>query len=218
MEPERYFYDFWPIHLNGLNDSLSRQGSCSRMRAHQAQRFWGAPVVSVLGKTMSADIYLSVGDLIAAPEKEFPDHLMHVSRELQLDFLCALCYVVLTDQVVYSHFRSAYQEFQAMTRYPKMDESIGWARTMMMANPYEVFGVDVLASRSIDRLMALKLFDQWAAFLVGDLEKFFSTQQLGVATWGNVRQAMLKDVGCIAGMFDNSVRHHLLGAGASGTK
>jgi hypothetical protein len=180
------------------------------MRAHQRQRFWGAPVTSAIGAALGANVYFSVGDLIARPGEGFLDHLPHVPREQQLDYLCALCYVVLTDQVMYSHFRPEYVAFQATTRYPKMDRSIGWARTMMMANPYEVFTSEVLTSRSIDHVAAFERFELWASFIVRDLAEFFSANQLGAATWGNVRQAMLHDFGCIAGLFGEMLRCPLL--------
>jgi hypothetical protein len=154
---------------------------------------------------MDSAIYFSVGDLIAAPAERFPDHLAHIPCELQTDFLCALCYVVLTDQVMYSYFRPDYLAFQALTRYPKMDRSIGWARTMMMANPYEVFDHDVLASRGIDHVTALKRFELWASFVVRDLAEFFSANHLGTATWDNVGQVLLHDFDCISSEFGGLV-------------
>ncbi|MBU4004607.1 MAG: hypothetical protein KKD41_08115 [Gammaproteobacteria bacterium] len=168
--------------------------------------------MSAVGSALDAGIYFSVGDLISAPGEGLPDHLTHVPREQQSDFLCALCYVILIDQVMYSHFRPDYAAFQAMTRYPKMDRSIGWARTMMMANPYEAFGPNVLASRSINHVTTLERFELWASFVVRDLAEFFSTNQLGAATWGNVREAMLHDFDCIAGEFGGVIGYQLLRA------
>jgi len=216
MDPAHYFRNAWPEHFKGFADSLDRQGSCSRMRAHQKQDFWGEKLSSSLGGAFqNRGIYFSVGDLIAAPSEGFPDHLRHIPHEMQINFLCALSYVVLIDQVIYTHFKPEYAAFQVLTQYPKMDRSVGWARTMMMANPYEALAPDVLAPRSISPTEALEIFAQWAPFIVSELAHLFSNHQIGVATWSNVRQAMLLDSDCISGKLGDLLRLKLLSAAPS---
>jgi len=183
------------------------------MRAHQKQNFWGVKLSSSLGNAFqNRGIYFSVGDLIAAPSEGFPDHLRHVPHEMQVNFLCALSFVVLTDQVIYTYFKSEYAVFEVLTQYPKMDRSVGWARTMTMANPYEALAPDVLASRLISPAEALEIFAQWAPFIVSELALFFSNHQIGVVTWNNVRQVMLHDSDCIYGKLGDSLRQKLLSA------
>ena len=189
---------------------MEQKGSCSRARAHQRQEFWGQPLNSMLASAFpEADGRFSVADLFVQPQHGLPDHLVGIPSEDRVDFLCGILYTALIDQVVYAHRRADYCEFRALTRYPKMDRTVGWARTMMMANPYEVFGREVLEPRKITDQQVLLRFEAWASFIVADLRKFFSEHSVGTTTWDDIRKAMLSDPDCTWGILGATLRRSL---------
>jgi hypothetical protein len=63
----------------------------------------------------------------------------------------------------------------------------------MMANPYELFDGEILASRGIQCEEVYSRFERWAQFIVDDLSNFFLTHEVGSTAWSDVRAAMLKD-------------------------
>jgi hypothetical protein len=140
-----------------------------------------------------ADEHFSVVDLVARPNRALPDHLASVPHKRHLEFLIGLLYTILLDQVVYSHFPVDYPDFRALTMYPKMDRTIGFSRTLMMANPFELLEDDVLSSRGMSRADVEARFAVWAAFISLDLRTFFSTQQIGSINWPAVKDSMLAD-------------------------
>lgn len=80
MDPARYFDQAFPKHFNLFWHSLEVTGSCSRMRAHQHQNFWGVRMGSPISNALHAEGgHFSVRDLYAQPDQDFPDHLAHVS-------------------------------------------------------------------------------------------------------------------------------------------
>jgi len=97
---------------------------------------------------------------------------------------------------MYTHRRVDYAAFRVLTQYPKMDRTVGWVRTMMMANPYEIFGFDLLASRGLHQEDVRQRFAHWARFMIVDLRHFFLEHGPGTTTWPNVRNAMLSDHDC----------------------
>jgi len=183
VHPSDYYYGPFQNHFASFWKSLGANGSVSRVRC---------------GKTLSRFAYqgerhFSVVDLVANPKRGFPDHLTEIPKDMQSHFLCALYYTILIDQVMYSHHRSDYFAFQALTEYPKMDRTVGYARTLMMANPSELFSQEILASRAIPEADLLDLFQGWAVFISSDLSDFFGRQQIGATTWSTVRESMLHD-------------------------
>lgn len=100
---------------------------------------------------------------------------------------------------MYSHRKSDYAAFQALTQYPKADRTIGFARTLMMANPYELFSNEILQSHGIEHTEINRQFAVWASFIVQDLKSFFETHTVGDSTWDVVKAAMLSDASCFAG-------------------
>ena len=182
MSPSNYYYGSFSEHFAGFWKSLDTQGSVSRVRNRVTpSRF-----------AEQADEHFSVVDLVAQPGRGFQDHLKDVPVPEQLDFLCAVFYTVLIDQVMYTHKRADYPAFRALTRYPKMDRTVGYARTLMMANPYEIFEEDVIQSQGFSRTELCEHFSSWAKFIVEDLRRFFATQAIDTCTWGGVREAILR--------------------------
>lgn len=211
MEPAEYYYGKFRNQFDAFWRSLEVKGSCSRARAHQHQDFWGQRLGSPISSTLNADgSYFSVGDLFASPDQGFPDHLADIPKEDQIDFLCALFYTVLIDQVMYTHRHTDYVAFRTHTQYPKMDRTIGWARTMMMANPYEVFGSEVLDHRGIGVQDICDRFELWAHFIVADLRKFFGERTVGTTTWATIRDVMLSDRDCTWGVYGSILHRSLL--------
>ena len=80
-----------------------------------------------------------------------------------------------------------------MTQYPKMDRTVGYSRTLMMANPYEIFENDILTSRGLRHEEVTERFSVWAEFIASDLCAFFTQHQVGTTTWPDVKAAMLQD-------------------------
>ncbi len=183
MTPAEYYSGPFREHFGAFWRSLDELGSVSRVRAQLTpSRFAGQHAQ-----------HFSVVDLVARPGRRLPDHLSTVPQHAQADFLCALLYTVLVDQVMYSHRRVDYAEFESITRYPKMDRTVGYARTLMMANPYELLESEVLASRGLNPKDVEMRFEEWAAFIARDLLAFFNQRRIGSTTWELVRGAMLAD-------------------------
>ncbi|MCM2288807.1 MAG: hypothetical protein NDI67_07245 [Sulfuritalea sp.] len=211
MDPARYYDEAFPKHFKAFWHSLELKGSCSRMRAHQHQNFWGLRMGSPISNALQAEGgHFSVRDLYAQPDQDFPDHLAHVSPQEQVDFLCALFYIVLIDQAMYTHCGAEYYAFRALTHYPKMDGTVGWSGTMMMANPYDVFHSELLESRRLAAMDVLKRFEAWAKFIAADIRRLVREHKLGATTWEYIRGAMLHDYDCTVGRFGAVLRRHLL--------
>lgn len=209
VNPSQYYYGKFRNQFGLFFRSLERNGSCSRARAHQRQEFWGHRLGSPITNALNADgSYFSVGDLFAS--QHFPDHLADVPKEDRVDFLCALFYTVLIDQVIYTHHNSDYTTFRKLTLYPKMDSTIGWARPMMMANPYEVFGKEVLEPRGLEPEDILVRLEPWAQFIISDLRNFFDEHEIGTTNWPILREAILSDRDCIWGAYGSVLRRRLL--------
>ena len=189
MSPSTYYYGPFREHFAAFWKSLNTQGSVSRVRNR----------VTLSRFAEQAGEHFSVVDLVAQPSRGLQDHLNDVPVPEQLDFLCAVFYTVLIDQVMYTHRRVDYPAFRALTQYPKMDRTVGYSRTLMMANPYELFEEDVLRSRSFTQGEIDERFSSWAKFIVEDLRCFFASQAIGSSTWDEVREAMLHDPSCTWG-------------------
>ncbi|MEJ7848366.1 MAG: hypothetical protein WKF92_09780 [Pyrinomonadaceae bacterium] len=143
--------------------------------------------------------WFSVADLFARPEHKLHDHLAHVPKSEQIDFLIATFYTALIDQVIYAHFQHVYPAFRRLTLYPKMDRSIGHSRTMiLMANPYEVFSHEVLDPRSVPVRDVKTRFEHWVKFIIADLKQIFDAEEVGIG-WPSVCRALLQDGDCIFG-------------------
>jgi hypothetical protein len=183
MSPSEYYYEHFREDMASFWRSLDEHGSVSRVRqrltpsrfAHQAAE------------------HFSVVDLVARPNHALPDHLASVPHERRIDFLCALLYTILIDQVIYSHHHADYSAFRALTMYPKMDRTVGFSRTLMMANSFELLEDDVLFSRGLNRELVEKRFAVWASFISFDLYAFFSSHKIGAINWPAVRRSILAD-------------------------
>ena len=183
MEPSAYYYGSFREHLAVFWQSLEERGSVSRVRMRLTPSRFAAQSAT----------HFSVVDLVAHPTRKLPDHLVNVPVEVHVDFLCALVYTILIDQVMYAHRQMDYPEFHSITQYPKMDRTVGFSRTLMMANPYELFGEEVLSSRNLQRREVDAIFAKWAPFIVEDLCRFFALHKVGTTTWPEVKRAMLHD-------------------------
>lgn len=211
MDPAQYYRGVFREHFGAFWRSLEQRGSCSRARAHQRQDFWGCRLGSPIAGVLDANGgYFSVGDLYLLPDQGLPDHLDEIPKPDQFDFLCALLYTVLTDQVMYAHRRADYPVFRDLAHYPKMDRTVGFARRMMMANPYEIFGCEILDPRGLAARRCLDRFEQWARFIVVDLREFFDWHAAGTTTWAAVREVMLADPDCSWGPYGSILRRHLI--------
>jgi hypothetical protein len=189
MTPSEYFYGPFLHQFHQFWHSLNECGSVSRVRSrYHTSRF-----------AFQSDLHFSVVDLVVNPSNGLVDHLSDIPGSDQVNFLSALFYLILIDQVMYSHRQCDYAEFQARTLYPKMDRTVGYARTLFMANPYELFSDEILQCRGIERAALGKRFAKWANFIAKDLEDFFTKHEIGSTTWKIVLDAMLKDQGCVLG-------------------
>lgn len=188
MTPSEYYYGPFRDHFCQFWDSLESNGSVSRVRAkYNPSRF-----------AKQSDLHFSTFDLVANPANGFRDHFAGIPTSNHIDFLCALFYLILIDQVMYSHRKSDYAAFKTLTQYPKADRTVGFARTLMMANPYELFANEILQSHGIERTDINRQFAVWASFIVQDLKSFFATNTIGDSTWDVVKAAMLSDACCFA--------------------
>jgi hypothetical protein len=183
MTPAEYYSGPFRADFESFWRSLDEFGSVSRVRKQlNPSRLAG-----------QHEQHFSVVDLVVKPAQGLPDHLRAVPGNAQVDFLCALLYTVLIDQVMYSHRRTDYAEFQSMTHYPKMDRTVGYARTLMMANPYELLGSEILDSRGLNLKDVETRFVEWTSFITLDLPAFFKQRRIGSTTWEQVRNSMLAD-------------------------
>lgn len=189
MSPSSYYHGLYREHFAAFWRSLDDHGSVSRVRGRlNPTRF-----------SMQSDQHFSVVDLVARPRHGLQDHLQEIPAIDQPNFLCGLFYSVLVDQVMYSHRPADYPTFRALTQYPKMDRTVGYARTLMMADPYEIFADEILSSRGILLEQVGDTFAAWATFIADDLRSFFAQHQIGTCTWPTVREAMLHDSSCTWG-------------------
>jgi hypothetical protein len=189
MTPSEYYYGPFRDHFDQFWRSLDTNRSVSRVRSrYNPSRF-----------SQQSDLHFSTFDLVANPANGFRDHLADIPKSSYIDFICALFSLILIDQVMYSHRKPDYAAFQALTRYPKADRTVGYARRLMMANPYELFSDEILQSRGIEPTEIDWHFSVWAAFIVQDMKSFFTTHSVGGSTWDVVKTAMLSDSACFAG-------------------
>lgn len=210
MDPTEYFYQKFPDNLALFRHSIELHGSCSRRKAHQRQEFWGHRLRSALSNVLNTEGgYFSVGDLFASPTRGFPDHLADISKEDRIDYLCGLFCIILADQVMYTHFRDNYPEFLKITQYPKLDETIGWAGSLMMASPYRVLGNDVIVSRRLNATKVCERFELWARSIVTNYRKFFGEDIVATIKWPAIRHAMLSDPDCTYGQY-GAILHRFL--------
>jgi hypothetical protein len=211
LNPSDYYRSQYRGHFQLFWNSLEEKGSCSRARAHQQENFWGHRLRSDLSLPLKINGgCFSVGDLFLSPQYRLPDHLVDIPKTDHINFLCSLFYNILIDQVMFTHHQQDYWRFRLGTYYPKMDETIGWARTLMMANPYEIFGEQVLSPRGIDPSVLLERFIPWAAFIAQDLHKYIDANTIGTTNWKAIRESMLTDYDCIRGELGAILRHNLL--------
>ena len=123
------------------------------------------------------------------------DVLGDISKENLIYCLSALACTILVDQVMYTHFKEDYPEFQRLTKYPKME--IGW----MNANPWMVFEQNVRLSRNLQKPEAILRFSEFAEFFVEAAKGFFEKQKILKTNWAMVKDAMLNDNGVKQGEF-----------------
>lgn len=189
MEPSAYYYGPFRDHLASFWRSLDERGSVSRVRMRLTPSRFAA----------QSTAHFSVVDLVARPDRSLPNHLAKLPSDLHIDFLCALLYTILIDQTMYSHRLGDYPVFQAIARCPKMDRTVGFSRTLMMANPYELLEDDILDSRGFQREEVVARFSGWASFIIIDLRAFFTHNQVGTTTWLDVRAALRSDPSATCG-------------------
>jgi hypothetical protein len=200
MPPSEYYVAHFREHFASFWRSLAVQGSVSRARRNA---YGPRPNQQTIE-------YFSVVDLLRDPQRDFPDHLQGISAEFHLDFMAATCYTILIDQVMYPHFKAAYPAFRAMTMYPKMDRTVGPARTFMMANPFEVFAEDILRSRSIELTTAVAKFTDWSTFIAKDLSLFLNQNSQLSVSWPDLCNSMLNVPSCSWGAFGAQLHDALL--------
>ena len=121
------------------------------------------------------------------------DALSDIKQENLVYFLSALGCTILIDQVMYTHFKYDYEEFQGMTLYPKM--WVGW----MNANPWMVFHQNVRLPRGLNKREIDEKFTEFASFFLEDLKEFFDGHKFRNADWESVKTAMLSDGDVVAG-------------------
>lgn len=100
-------------------------------------------------------------------------------------FHCALACTVLIDQVMYTHFKEDYSEFQKITLYPKIEYGI----TNINVNPWAITHSGI----------GLTTLERFIEFFVADLKEFFTQNQFERATWQAVKSTMLTDKDVVNG-------------------
>ncbi|MBU2578949.1 hypothetical protein KKA09_02430 [Patescibacteria group bacterium] len=110
----------------------------------------------------SEGLYISIQDLNR-------DNLSHIPQEYYMLFHCALACTVLIDQVMYTHFKEDYSEFQKITLYPKIEYGI----TNINVNPWAITHSGI----------GLTTLERFIEFFVADLKEFFTQNQFERATW-----------------------------------
>lgn len=123
-------------------------------------------------------VYISLQDLRL-------ENLLHIPKEDYTLFHCALACTVLIDQVMYTHFKEDYPQFQQMTRYPKVEYGI----TNINVNPWAITHSGI----------GLTTLERFIEFFIADLKGFFTQNKFAQATWGAVKSAMLSDKDVISG-------------------
>ena len=123
-------------------------------------------------------IYIPIQDLRI-------ENLSHVPKDEYMLFHCALACTVLIDQIMYSHFKDDYPEFQAMTRYPKIEAGI----SSINVNPWFITHSGI----------GLTTLERFINFFVADLKNFFAQNKFKEATWEAVKKSMLNDPAVVDG-------------------
>lgn len=200
MAPSEYYSTHFRGHFSLFWRSLAEHGSVSR-----ARRTGTGP-----REDQHTIEHFSVVDFLRSPRRGFPDHLQAIPLDYHLNFMSATCYRILIDQVMYTYFKDCYPAFRSLTMYPKMDRTVGPARTFMMANPFEIFAEDILRSRSIEPTSAVETFKDWCGFIVQDLPAFLERHSQLQVTWSKARAFMLEDPSCTWGAFGSHLRDALL--------
>jgi len=131
------------------------------------------------------------------------DALSEISYDDQPFFLSALGCTILIDQVMFTYFKSDYDKFQQLTKYPKM--WVGWIN----ANPWMVFHQNVRLPRNLDRGAIIEKFSKFAEFFIEDLKSFFEKQNFLEASWKSVKKTMLNDKDVIGGKFGEIFKNFL---------
>lgn len=131
------------------------------------------------------------------------DALSEISHEDQPFFLSAIGCTILIDQVMFTYFKNDYEQFQQLTKYPKM--WVGWIN----ANPWMVFHQNVRLPRNLNKGEVIENFSKFAEFFIKDLKSFFNRRNFIEAKWDLVRTAMLNDKDVIAGEFGEIFKNFL---------
>ena len=77
MDPAEYYYNKFRDHFSIFWLSLDTKVSCSRLKAHQRQNFWGERCISPIARSVNEEgEFFSIGDLLARPDQGLPDHLV----------------------------------------------------------------------------------------------------------------------------------------------
>ncbi len=221
MHPDRYFHGDFVWHYAAFEQSLDAHGTLSRMDAHVRENFWGRPLGSPIGPLMACEgRHFSRGDLYPTGDGSGPDHLASIPRGAQPDFVCALFYVVLFDQVVFTHFSELRRTLMHTLGAPKLDFSIGWAGPIVMANPYSILEMFSPEQRGIPAQVMDACFERWARYIPGAMVDFMLLRgMIGEDAYAeecrritplDVVQAMMEDRDCTVGrygaVFERSLR------------
>lgn len=75
-------------------------------------------------------------------------HILEVPEESRADFAVGLFWTILVDEVCYTHFRSSYDRFQRLTRYPKLIGSCP-SGCRYHLHPQQIFNVMRSGSRTV---------------------------------------------------------------------
>jgi len=113
-------------------------------------------------------------------------------------FLVSLSYVILIDQVMYTHFNDAYEKFRQRNNPPKM--TTGWFN----ANPWTVFHRNVLRSRSIDELSLQKDFKKFTKFFVD-----YAATYAWYVNDNQLAEALLNDKDVVGGTYGRVLKKNI---------
>ncbi len=130
------------------------------------------------------------GDGVYIPIQDLNENTMsHVKTDPwhNMRFLYCLAFTVLIDQIMYTYFKSEYENFQSITLYPKIEYGI----TNINAKPWDI----------AQRADGLTTFEKFSEFFVQDFKKFFEKQNFVIANWTKVKEVMLNDKDVCKGSF-----------------
>jgi hypothetical protein len=183
MTPKDYYYNDFQKDFLKFWASLDRKGSLSRRRGSLLR-------IGVDTLAPQSEEFFSAWDFCI--ERRI-DHLKDISNKNY--FMFSVAYTILIDQVMYTHFKEVYPKFRELTMYPKMDGSAGWAGSISHSNPFAIFNYDLIQTRNLDLGVMHEEFDEYANFILEDLEAFFSKlgEQIGNITWAQVKTVMIND-------------------------